>query len=174
MIHEQCELLSELLNKSYSAKSAINNYCGCTNYWTESKHLSIDIITKMPNLHNANYIKSLINKRIKSFNKKHSGYSIAQIIVDRITYLTANKLRVIVTMVGIFRVQYEQGCIDDLNEYQLEHKNKDPFTYKYFSRLCCENGKRSDYQPPDGCTNKGVMVATKDGWVCPCGKYPLT
>ncbi len=66
-----------------------------------------------------------------------------------------------------------------LNEYQngggkwVGYNRMHPFT-------CCspdhiEECQRKDKHYPDGRIskgiNEGILIATIDGWVCPCGKY---
>ncbi len=50
---------------------------------------------------------------------------------------------------------FTEEQVERLNKYQNERRFH-PFT-------CCSYGcKRED---------EGILIATKDGWVCPCGKY---
>ena len=55
--------------------------------------------------------------------------------------------------------KWSKEVVDKLNAYQKEGKFH-PYT------CCSYNGcKRSEEN------NWGELIATEDGWICPCGKY---
>lgn len=54
--------------------------------------------------------------------------------------------------------------IKDLNDYQ-KHGLFHPYTCDRKAPECEVN------QTPRDFSKDGVLIATKEGWVCPCGKY---
>lgn len=54
---------------------------------------------------------------------------------------------------------FTEEQVERLNKYQNEGRFH-PFTC--CSHDGCKRGERED---------EGILIATKDGWVCPCGKY---
>ncbi len=57
--------------------------------------------------------------------------------------------------------EFSQEKIDELNKQQLDN-NYHPYTCDRRSK-CCEVNQDK--------TKNGVLIATTDGWICPCGKY---
>jgi len=58
---------------------------------------------------------------------------------------------------------FTQEQVDNLNHYQNEGKFH-PFT-------CCGGDKNTPNCQRNAGTSEGVLIATVDGWVCPCGEY---
>jgi hypothetical protein len=57
-------------------------------------------------------------------------------------------------------------------EWQVENLNKFQELGKFHPFTC--NGKAVECEKnlnPRDYSKDGVLIATKDGWVCPCGKY---
>lgn len=72
---------------------------------------------------------------------------------------------------------YSQEYINNLNERQKSGKVH-PYTCSGHNISECNrskayerrhNGDGSEVPYTD--ENEGVLIATKDGWICPCGKY---
>lgn len=64
---------------------------------------------------------------------------------------------------SVINVPFTTAQVENLNSYQQAGRYH-PFT-------CC-----SAYSAEDGCerslgTSEGLLQATNNGWVCPCGKY---
>jgi hypothetical protein len=54
--------------------------------------------------------------------------------------------------------------VDNLNEYQQKGMFH-PFTCDRKAQECEVNVSPRDY------TKDGILIATEQGWICPCGKY---
>ena len=59
---------------------------------------------------------------------------------------------------------WKQEYVDSLNEYQQKGQFH-PYTCDRKANECEVNEKPRDY------SKDGILIATKEGWVCPCGKY---
>lgn len=57
-----------------------------------------------------------------------------------------------------------QETIDELNKIQISGKVH-PYTCDRRAKECEVN-----IEPRDYCKD-GVLIATENGWICPCGKY---
>lgn len=59
---------------------------------------------------------------------------------------------------------FSNNQVDNLNAFQ-QLGNFHPFTCDRHAAECEVNQRPRDY------SKDGVLIATNEGWVCPCGKY---
>jgi len=71
----------------------------------------------------------------------------------------------------------------DFSEENIKKLNEQQTSGKFHPYTCCgENvpeckrnqsyeARRKGETIPYTAENEGVLIATKDGWICPCGKY---
>jgi len=57
---------------------------------------------------------------------------------------------------------FTEEQVKNLNQYQ-EDGFMHPFT-------CCSSGSDSKCERKNG-ISEGILIASKDGWVCPCGEH---
>lgn len=67
-------------------------------------------------------------------------------------------------MMKKLNIPWTQEMIDDLNAHQ-NNGMMHPYTCDRSAECCEVNQRPRDY------SKDGILIATKDGWVCPCGKY---
>jgi hypothetical protein len=71
---------------------------------------------------------------------------------------------------------FSEEQVNNLNEFQTLGKVH-PFTccggdnVPECKRNMSYNRRRNGEEVPYSDENEGVLIATKNGWVCPCGKY---
>lgn len=60
------------------------------------------------------------------------------------------------------KAPFNDDQVEKLNKYQ-EHGFFHPFT-------CCSAGTEEKCERRNG-KGEGILIATNEGWVCPCGEY---
>ena len=69
------------------------------------------------------------------------------------------------------KAPFTKEQVEKLNEYQEQGKFH-PFTCCSPEEIkeCLRAGKEIDGQYIEGASD-GILIASKEGWICPCGKY---
>lgn len=57
---------------------------------------------------------------------------------------------------------FSEEEVENLNNFQM-NSNFHPFT-------CCSAGTKENCERRNG-TGDGTLIASEDGWICPCGEY---
>jgi hypothetical protein len=61
------------------------------------------------------------------------------------------------------KVIFTEEQVSELNRYQ-EERQFHPYT-------CCSGGENTPNCQRRSGKNEGILIATTEGWVCPCGEY---
>lgn len=77
---------------------------------------------------------------------------------------------------SIIKVPFDKELVDNLNDYQMKglfhpYTCCSPDDIPECKRILSYKKRREGETVDFNSENEGILVATEQGWICPCGKY---